>query len=63
MSNDKITRSNLIITKPKDALHKAWLKTAPPKNAFQKNISILLPQKMYFKIATNWVLRIKTQDM
>ena len=33
MSNVKITRSNLIMTKPKDALHKA----------------LLLPQKMYFQ--------------
>ena len=37
MSNAKITRSNLIMTKPKDALHKAWL----------------LPQKMYFKKIMN----------
>ena len=60
MSNVKITRSNLIMTKPKDALHKAWL--LPRKMHFkrylditplQKNISILLPQKNYFKIAIN----------
>ena len=50
MSNVKITRSDLIMTKAKDALHKARLKTAPSKNSFQKNIPILLfSQKIHFK--------------
>ena len=54
MSNDKITKTNSIMTKLKDALHKAGLKTAPSKNAYQKNIPILLlPPEMHFKIAIN----------
>ena len=50
MSNVKITGSNLIMTKPKDALHKARLKTAPSKNVFQKNI-LILSHKKYLNIA------------
>ena len=33
----------------KTALSKKHLNIAPSKNAFQKNFSNLLPQKMYFK--------------
>ena len=50
MSNVKITRSNLIMTKPKDALHKAWL--LPRKMHFKKYLDIT-PSKKYLNIATS----------
>ena len=49
MSNVKTTRSNLILTKPKDALHKASL--LPQKMYFNKNIVILPHTKKYLNIA------------
>ena len=53
MSDDKVTKSNSIMAKPKDALHKTWLKTALSKNTFQK-ISQYYPLK---KISQYWSLK------
>ena len=39
MSNDKMTKNNSIMKKLKDALHKAWLKTAPSKICFKTAIT------------------------
>ena len=50
MSNDKITRSNLIMTKPKRCATYSIIKNCSLKNCISKNIPILLfSQKMHFK--------------